>query len=115
MTDLSQKDCIPCQGGVPPLCVEDREKLLQDLHSDWSLTNEKTRLYREIKFKNFKKPFDLVCEISQMAEEQWHHPDLNFGWGYLRVEIFTHKINSLVESDFIFAAKVDQLSNKYEC
>ena len=109
MNDLSNKNCIPCEGGVPPLSVEEREKFLERLHSDWFFTHDKTRLKRKCEFKDFKKPFELVCQISEMAEEQWHHPDINFGWGYLEIEIFTHKINSLVESDFIFAAKVDLL------
>ena len=109
MNDLSDKNCIPCEGGVPPLPVTEREELLLTLHSDWSLINEKNRLQRKLKFQDFKESFALVCEISKMAEQQWHHPDIKFGWGYLEIVIYTHKIQSLVESDFIFAAKVDKL------
>lgn len=110
MNELSKKNCIPCQGGVPPLEIEERVKHLKSLDEGWELTHEQNRLFRRFKFKDFKAPFILSCAISEMAEDQWHHPDLKFGWGYLEIEIYTHKIGSLVESDFIFAAKVDALA-----
>ena len=108
--ELREKNCIPCQGGVPPLPESERELLLKSLENGWELTHDKNRLKRKFEFKDYKAPYDLVCKISEIAEDQWHHPDISFGWGYLEVEIFTHKIGSLVESDFIFAAKIDAVS-----
>lgn len=109
MSSLSQKKCIPCSGGVPPLAIEERKKLKKEIHNDWDFKNEHNRLCRKLKFKDYKAPWELVNKISQLAENEWHHPEISFGWGHLEIEIWTHKIDSLVESDFIFAAKVDAL------
>lgn len=109
--ELSQKKCIPCQGGVPPLDLSERLRLLETLKSGWTLIHDNTRIKKSFSFPNYKLAWELVNKISEIAEEENHHPDLKFGWGYLELEIYTHKINSLVESDFIFAAKVDQLAD----
>jgi 4a-hydroxytetrahydrobiopterin dehydratase len=111
MSALSEKQCIPCQGGVPPLPVEARKELLRALHADWTLSADQNQLCREYKYKDYKSAWNLVNKISELAEEQWHHPDIQFGWGYLKIQVMTHKIGSLVESDFILASKIDGLGN----
>ena len=109
MTNLSQKKCIPCSGEVPPLDANKKQEFLKELHHDWKLTHDGTRIERVFKFENFQKAMDLAVEIGKIAEDQGHHPELHVGFGHLDVEIWTHKIGDLVESDFIFAAKVDKL------
>ncbi len=110
MSDLADKKCIPCTGGVPPLPSSEVHKLLARLSPGWELTHVGTRLFRTFKFKDFKAPMELAIAIGKLAEEQWHHPELHVGWGHLEVEIWTHKIGALVESDFILAAKIDRLT-----
>ena len=112
--DLKDKKCIPCSGTIPPLKPEEIEKNCSLIHGDWKLTHHNTRLYREFPFKNFAKPMELANIIGEMAEEEGHHPELQVGWGHLGVEVWTHKINALVESDFIFAAKVDEIFKNFE-
>ena len=107
--ELSKKTCIPCQGGVPPLPLQKILELKKELHPEWVLTHQDTRLFRSVKLKEFALPLKLGVEIGELAEAQWHHPELTIGWGHLDVEVWTHKINGLVESDFIFAAKVDDI------
>lgn len=104
---LSEKKCIPCRGGVPPLPAEDCRALLGQLDG-WNL-NAKGHLEKTYAFDDFRRPFEFVKRIGEMAEEQGHHPDLFLAWGRLTVEVWTHKIDGLVESDFIFAAKTDSL------
>ena len=106
---LKEKKCIPCSGGVPPLPNEEILKFKKEISAEWTLTHDNTRLLRKIKFKDFKEAMDLAIKIGEMADEQWHHPELVVGYGHLDIEVWTHKINGLVESDFIFAAKVDAL------
>ena len=106
---LSDKKCIPCQGGVPPLAFEEVEKLKGQISADWELTHDGRRLLRKEKYKDFSTPMKLAVEIGKMADQQWHHPEINLGFGHLEIEVWTHKINGLVESDFIFAAKVDAI------
>jgi 4a-hydroxytetrahydrobiopterin dehydratase len=66
-------------------------------------------LRRVFRFKNFREALEFVNEVGELAEEQGHHPDISFGWGRVEVTVWTHKIDGLTESDFIFAAKVDTL------
>ena len=109
MEDLSEKRCVPCQGGVTPLPLEKRRELIKKLSKGWDLTHYESRIFKRFEFLNFKDAMDLGVKIGELAEQEWHHPELIIGWGYLEVEIWTHKIDSLVESDFIFAAKIDKL------
>ena len=64
---------------------------------------------KNFKFKNFSESQKFVNEVGNIAEAEEHHPDIIFGWGYAKIQIFTHKIKGLVESDFILAAKVDKI------
>ena len=111
MNELAKKTCIPCQGGVPPLGKEDCLKLLESL-SDWEMNSEANRLSKSFSFKDFSAAMDLAVKIGKMADEQWHHPEIKVGFGHLDIEVWTHKIDGLVESDFIFCAKVDGIARE---
>jgi 4a-hydroxytetrahydrobiopterin dehydratase len=105
MTELANRNCVPCRGDTPPLKGEELEGLRQQV-PDWEIVEEH-HLRRTFKFKNFREALGFVNKVGELAEEQGHHPDISFGWGYAEVTVFTHKIDGLTESDFVFAAKVD--------
>lgn len=105
---LLNKNCQPCQGGVPPLPSEDVKRLLKELIQKWSL-NTAGHLYKEYKFNDFMGPMNLANKIAKLSEREAHHPDIKISWGMCAIEIWTHKINGLTESDFILAAKIDSL------
>lgn len=107
MSELASKQCVPCRGGVPPLAGEELTKLSAQLNN-WNVVDEH-HLQKEYKFKDYREALQFVNQLSEIAEEQGHHPDICFGWGKVEVKIWTHKINGLTESDFILAAKIDQL------
>ena len=107
--NLKDKKCLPCSGGVPPLNPEEKARLKPQISPQWSLTHNSTRLYRDFGFKNFAQALLFANKVGDLAEGQWHHPELHIGFGHAGVEIWTHKIDNLVESDFIFAAKVDEI------
>ena len=107
MTDLAKKTCIPCRGGVPPLKGAQLEDLQDKLKNDWKIINEH-HLEKEYSFKNFKEALDFTVKVGELAENQDHHPDIFLTWGKVKVTIWTHKIDGLTESDFIFAAKADK-------
>ena len=107
MTDLAKKTCIPCRGGVPPLKGAQLEDLQDKLKKDWKIINEH-HLEKEYSFKNFKEALDFTVKVGELAENQDHHPDIFLTWGKVKVTIWTHKIDGLTESDFIFAAKTDR-------
>ena len=107
MTQLSSENCIPCKGGVPPL----KEEEIKPLHAqvpDWSVINNH-HLSRTYSFKNFVEALAFVNRVGDMAEAQNHHPDIHLSWGKVQIEIWTHKIDGLTRSDFVFAAKCDTL------
>ena len=106
MNELAKGTCIPCKGGVPPLKGEELEALLEKLGNGWKIINEH-HLEKEYLFGNFREALNFTNKVGEMAENQGHHPDIFLAWGKVRLTIWTHKIDGLTESDFIFAAKAD--------
>ena len=102
---LTSKHCVPCHGGVPRLKGEEIEQLLAQLEG-WRAVEEH-HLSKEYKFTNFADALDFVNRVGRVAEAEGHHPDIEFGWGYARLKIYTHAIDGLSESDFILAARID--------
>jgi 4a-hydroxytetrahydrobiopterin dehydratase len=109
MSELANKTCVPCKGGTPPLKGEELDELRRQV-PEWDVVEEH-HLRRRFRFKNFRESLRFVNEVGELAEEQGHHPDVGFGWGYAEITVWTHKIDGLTESDFIFAAKVDTLQS----
>jgi len=107
MAELASRQCVPCRGGVPPLDGEEITKLLNQI-KDWEVVHQH-HLKKIWKFANFREAQDFVNQVGNLAEEQGHHPDICFGWGRAEINIWTHKIDGLTESDFILAAKIDRL------
>ena len=107
MTDLADRQCVPCRGGVPPLKGDEIQKFLGEL-TDWQAVNEH-QLQKSYPFQNFRETLSFVNRVGELAEEQGHHPDICFGWGKADISIWTHKIDGLTESDFVLAAKIDRL------
>jgi 4a-hydroxytetrahydrobiopterin dehydratase len=107
MSDLAAKTCVPCRGGVPPLKGEPLATLQRQL-PQWQVVKEH-HLTREFKFPDFRQALEFVNRVGAIAEEQGHHPDILLTWGRAEITIWTHKIDGLTESDFILAAKIDQL------
>lgn len=105
---LDQKTCVPCQGGIPPLSQEEAEKLLTEAPK-WKLLDDGTKLQRNFEFSNFVESMAFVNKVGELCEEEGHHADITFGWGYASVLFYTHKINGLHENDFIMAAKTNKL------
>ena len=107
MSVLAQKTCVPCRGGVPPLKGEELDALQEKLGNDWQIINEH-HLEKEYIFADFRQALDFTVKVGEVAENQGHHPDIYLAWGKVKLTIWTHKIDGLTESDFIFAAKADQ-------
>ncbi len=105
---LSQKTCTPCQGGIPPLSLPEAEAWLAQAPG-WELLQNGARLERRFSFKTFAAALAFVNQVGDLAEEEGHHPDITFGWGYANVQFYTHKIGGLHENDSIMAAKVNDL------
>ena len=112
MSDLHQKDCIPCRGGVPSFDITEIHKYLKKIEG-WDVKKNKDENYfleKNFKFSNFAESQKFVNDVGVISEKEKHHPDILFGWGYAKIQIYTHKIKGLVESDFILAAKIDKIN-----
>ena len=108
---LAEKTCTPCRGGVPPLTVEEAEAYRVQA-PEWVLQDEATRIERTYRFRSFGDAFAFVRGAGELAEAEFHHPDISFGWGYATVSLRTKKIKGLHENDFIMAVKLDRLAGK---
>ena len=112
MSELAKKKCIPCSGDVPALKGDEITKLKKEL-KNWEVKQTidgHNCLSKNIKFDNFLESLNFINKVSKVAEEENHHPDLKFGWGYADITIFTHAIKGLSEGDFVLAAKIDEIN-----
>jgi len=105
---LASKECVPCRGGVPPLEGEELRELQRELDAGWEVVDEH-HVEKSFDFPDFVTALEFVNRVGELAEEQGHHPDLYLTWGEVRVRIWTHKIDGLTESDFVLAAKIEEL------
>jgi len=107
MTDLAKRTCVPCKGGVPPLVGKELGDLARRVHG-WNVVEEH-HIEKSYTFSDFVSALEFVKAVGAVAEEQGHHPDILLRWGNVKVTIWTHKIDGLTESDFILAAKIDEI------
>ena len=111
MSDLLDKKCVPCEGGILPFDVSEIHKYQKKVDG-WNVkTSEKKKYFLEknFQFKNFKNSQNFINKVGEISEKENHHPDISFGWGYAKIVITTHAIDGLSENDFILAAKIDQI------
>ena len=113
MSSLKNKKCVPCEGGIIPFDISEIHKYQRKVDGWDILKNDKNNFFIEknFKFNNFKESQDFVNSVGKISEDEGHHPDIIFGWGYAKINITTHAIEGLSENDFILAAKIDQIFN----
>ena len=113
MNDLLNKKCVPCEGGVLPFDISEIHKYQKKVDG-WNILKDEKEIFflnKKFEFKNFLDSQNFVNKVGQISENEGHHPDISFGWGYAEIKITTHAIEGLSENDFILAAKIDQLIN----
>jgi 4a-hydroxytetrahydrobiopterin dehydratase len=113
MSDLLDKKCIPCEGGVLAFDVSEIHKYQKKVDG-WDIIKNDKQIYfleKNFNFKNFLDSQNFINRVGKISESENHHPDISFGWGYAKVLITTHAIEGLSENDFILAAKIDQISS----
>lgn len=107
MEELAKRHCVPCHGGTPRLTGANLTWMGSQL-PDWQLVGEK-KIRRTYRFPDFATGLAFVNAVGAIAEAEGHHPDLLLAWGKVEIELWTHAIDGLSESDFILAAKIDEL------
>jgi len=113
MSDLTKKKCIPCEGGVIPFDISEIHKYQKKVDG-WDIAEDNNKIFflnKKFKFKNFIDSQNFINKVGEISENEEHHPDILFGWGYAEIKITTHAIEGLSENDFILAAKIDQIIN----
>lgn len=106
--DLTEKHCVPCEGGVDPIGREAAEALLADLPG-WELSEDGTMISRRFEFKGFYRTVAFINAMAWIVNSENHHPDFSAGYNFCEVGFTTHAIDGLSENDFICAAKVSAL------
>lgn len=109
MTDLAQKKCQSCEGGIPPLTKPEAQELLAQVNDAWQMNDSATEIVRTFEFKGFYKTMAFVNAVAWIANKELHHPDLQVSYNRCVITFTTHAIEGLSENDFICARKVDQL------
>jgi len=108
--DLTNKHCVPCEGGIDPLAREEAETLLADLPG-WELSDDGKAIRRRFEFRGFLSTLSFINAMGWLVNKQNHHPDFSAGYNYCEVGFTTHAIDGLSENDFICAAKVSALAD----
>jgi 4a-hydroxytetrahydrobiopterin dehydratase len=110
MNDLTEQKCVPCEGGIPPLEDKKEEEYLKQVEG-WTLERDGIhRIRKEFYFDNFVQSIEFVNKVSDIAEEEGHHPDIYIYYDEVVLELHTHAIKGLHKNDFILAAKIDKVS-----
>ncbi len=104
--ELIEKKCVPCEGGTPPLTMEQVQGYLKKLDG-WLLKDN--RIKKEYRFKTYMDGLNFVYAVGQLAEDEGHHPDIFIGYKKVRITLTTYSIGGLSENDFIMAAKIDEI------
>jgi 4a-hydroxytetrahydrobiopterin dehydratase len=109
MSELATRRCEPCKAGTPALAGEELQNLLGQLNG-WSVTAAAAgkRLEKEYRLPDFRSALAFVNRLGEIAEQEGHHPDLELGWGRVKITLWTHSIGGLSVNDFILAAKADR-------
>ena len=113
MSDLLDKKCVPCEGGILPFDISEIHKYQKKVDG-WDVRENEKKIYfleKKFIFKNFINSLSFINRVGEISEKENHHPDISFGWGYAAIKITTHVIEGLSENDFILAAKIDQIFN----
>ena len=111
MNDLLNKKCAPCEGGVLPFDISEIHKYQKKVDG-WDVLKDEKEIFfltKKFSFKNFINSQKFINKVGEISENEGHHPDILFGWGYAEIKITTHVIEGLSENDFILAAKIGQL------
>ena len=111
MSDLLNKKCVSCEGGILPFDISEIHKYQKKVDG-WDVDKDKEEVFfliKKFKFQNFLESQKFINEVSKISEDEGHHPDILFGWGYAEIKITTHAIEGISENDFILAAKIDEL------
>src|SRR3989338_400994 len=107
--DLSQKKCVPCEGGMPPFSNEKEDELIQQVPGWLLLRETEHKLRRQFTFKTFKDAMEFVNKVADVADRERHHPDIYVFYNKVQLDLFTHAVGGLSENDFIMARKTDLL------
>ena len=113
MDDLLKKKCVPCEGSALPFDISEIHKYQKKVDG-WNIFKDEKKVFflnKKFNFKNFLDSQNFINKVGEISENEGHHPDISFGWGYAEIKITTHAIEGLSENDFILAAKIDQLIN----
>ena len=106
--DLSNKKCVPCEGGVDALSKDQASKLMMKLDKNWILAVDNKSISKDFKFKNHYEVISAINLIAWVSHKEDHHPEITFGYSNLTIKFFTYAIDGLSENDFICASKIDK-------
>ena len=108
MSDLTSKSCAACDGWVPPMTDARISELKSNLDPNWEIDKTAQSLSRKFTFKGYAKAVYTANLVAFLSDQEGHHADVAFGWGYCQVTYTSHELGRLSENDFICAAKIDQ-------
>ncbi len=112
-TALADHECEACTSEDEPLTEAEYADYLSEIDSSvWTVVDDH-HLEGTYEFEDFRDALEFTVEIGELAEDEWHHPDIHLSWGEVGVEMWTHKIDGLHKTDFVMAARMDRIHDSY--
>ena len=108
---LSEQVCEACRADAPQVTDDELRSLLREI-PDWTpvVRDGVMQLERIFSFPNFADALAFTNRVGALAEDAGHHPALLTEWGKVTVTWWTHKIKGLHKTDFILAARTDEVA-----
>jgi 4a-hydroxytetrahydrobiopterin dehydratase len=110
--ELADQPCEACTSEDEPLTGEEYAEYFEQIGDSWDVIDEH-HLEGTYEFEDFRDALEFTYEVGELAEEEWHHPDIHLQWGEVRIEMWTHKIDGLHKTDFVMAARMDRIYEEY--
>ena len=110
---LADEPCEACTSEDEPLTEAEYTEYLEEIDKDvWEVVDDH-HLEGTYELDDFRDALEFTYNVGELAEEEWHHPDIHLQWGEVKIEMWTHKINGLHKTDFVMAARMDQIHENY--
>jgi 4a-hydroxytetrahydrobiopterin dehydratase len=112
-SELADQKCEACTSEDEPLASSEYMVYFDEINDTvWEVV-EDHHLKGTYPFEDFRDALEFTYEVGELAEEEWHHPDIQLQWGEVQIEMWTHKIDGLHKTDFVMAARMDRIHEQY--
>lgn len=107
-TPLADQPVEPAADDPEPLTDDACDEYAASLGDAWAVVDGH-HLTANYEFPDFETALAFANDVGELAEAEWHHPDIALSWGEVGVELWSHDVGGLTRADFAMAARMDRI------